>query len=207
MANAYDETVATVTCCAPTSLVDNCSQEQINKTNLFSMIKVNCTFSNCDQSGFMHPECFTELESYLVKFLKSQPFSNNHKRETFRRYNFDMDHVRHFLWKEKGVYGMIYKHISCNCGKGYLKKDLAWPPSTYRRRKKNGTANNDASLSLPKLSQSVGGKVRYIPSYTSDIPVLEMDQGKSKSIPGAKFVDKKLQTKREIGRASCRERV
>ena len=182
-----------IKCCAPGSMMETCNKETIRKTHLFEMVKMICTFSNCDQSGFMHPSCFAILEENLVRFLKTMPFTNNHKKETFRRFNFDKDHVRQFLWKEKSIYSMIYKNITCNCGKGFLKKDLNWPPATYRRRKKSGTESS-LQAHLPKLGTVPSGIVRYRPAYTSDIPATG-DQAE-KTIPGAQFVDKKVETKR-----------
>ena len=187
-------------CCAPVSLVENCQKEVINKTELFSMIKMNCTFSQCDQSGFLTPHCFKDLEDRLVKFMKSNPFTNNHKKETYRRYNFDFQHNRDFLWKEKGIYGMVYKQITCNCGKGFLKKDLAWPPANFRRQRKKITS--EPSLpDLPKLQVTpASGGIRYIPSYVSDCPKLDDDpqEEASASIPGAKFADGKSVKRGEV---------
>ena len=188
-----------IKCCAPVSLVENCSKEVINKTELFSMIKMNCTFSQCDQSGFVTPDCFKELEDRLVKIMKSNPFSNNHKKETFRRYNFDFQHNRDFLWKEKGIYGIVYKQITCNCGKGFLKKDLAWPPANFRRQRKKSTSESNLPP-LPKLQTTPHagfGRIRYVPSYVSDCPKLDIDP-EEEVIPGAKFADKKNVKRGEI---------
>ena len=194
-----DKMDSLIKCCAPVSLVENCSKEVINKTELFSMIKMICTFSQCDQSGFVTPECFKDLEDRLVKFMRSNPFSNNHKKETFRRYNFDYQHNRDFLWKEKGIYGIVYKQITCNCGKGFLKKDLSWPPANFRRqRKKSSSEANVPHLPKLQITPSAGfGKIRYVPSYVSDCPKLDMDP-QEEGIPGAKFVEKKNVKRGEV---------
>jgi len=195
MAEARVATSDSLECCAPLALVKQCSKEDIHKSRLFSMVKLSCTFSGCDQSGFMHPQCFQEMEEYLIKFVKSTPFTNNHKKETFKRYNFDYDHVRDFLWKEKGIYGMIYRQINCNCGKGFLKKDLAWPPSNYRKQRKGNTDVKGTQLPKLQLTPSTGG-IRYVPSYVSDYPKLEDVECKETSIPGANFADKNIVIKR-----------
>jgi len=109
--------------------------------------------------------------------------------------NFDFDHVRDFLWKEKGIYGMIYRQITCNCGKGFLKKDLAWPPSNYRKQRKGNTEVKGNQLPKLQHAPSTGG-IRYIPSYVSDYPKLEEKECKDCLIPGANFADKNVVVKR-----------
>ena len=143
--------VGKVSCCAPESIVGECSREDIDKTRLFSMVKMNCSFPQCDQSGFIHPECYQEIEEYLTRFIKCGTFSNTFKKESFRKFNLDYQHTREFIWKEKGMYGLIQKQLTCNCGKGYLKKDLVWPPSKFMRgKKKVGPTLSEATNQLPK---------------------------------------------------------
>ena len=40
-------------CSVPVSIVQSCSGEKIQKTDIKQMIKMDCTFNNCNQSGFM----------------------------------------------------------------------------------------------------------------------------------------------------------
>ena len=193
-----------VQCCAPLTLVENCHKDPINKTLLFSMVKMNCTFAACDQSGFMHPECFTELENQLIKRVKAMGFSNSAKSEKFKsKLNFDRDHVKDFLWKDNqkgGFYGMIYKEMTCNCGKGLLTKDMSWPPPNYRRSKKKIVNNSgDSGPKLPTLQgkPGAGGQaIRYVPSVVADFPELESEAESTSTIPGAKFIDQKTAVKR-----------
>ncbi len=189
-------------CCAPQTIAEKCSEEAIDKTKLFSMVKMNCSFPQCDQSGFMHPECLQELEDYLNRYIKSLTFTNTHKNESVRKNLNQRDNI----WKEKGMYGFIHKQLGCNCGKGYLKKDLAWPPSKFSRvKKKVAPAVSVASSQLPKLAgyhvTGGGGKtIRYEPTVRPSFPKLESDlykdMSKNSSIPGASFVDKKVVVKR-----------
>ena len=195
--------VGKVSCCAPESIVGECSREDIDKTRLFSMVKMNCSFPQCDQSGFIHPECYQEIEEYLTRFIKCGTFSNTFKKESFRKFNLDYQHTREFIWKEKGMYGLIQKQLTCNCGKGYLKKDLVWPPSKFMRgKKKVGPTLSEATNQLPKLADGPGGggkTIRYEPTVKPNFPKLECDfseQSKSSSIPGSSFVDKKVVLKR-----------
>ena len=37
------------------------------------MVKMNCSFPQCDQSGFIHPDCFQELEDYLNRGTSQHP--------------------------------------------------------------------------------------------------------------------------------------
>ena len=196
--------VGSLKCCAPQPIVGKCSEEAIDKTKLFSMVKMNCSFPQCDQSGFIHPDCFQELEDYLNRFLKSMSFSNTYKNESIKKNRNQRDNI----WKEKGMYGLIQKQLSCNCGKGYLKKDLAWPPSNFTRvKKKVVPAMSVTSNPLPKLTgfQVSGGggrTIRYEPTVKPNFPKLESDTyndydlSKSSSIPGASFVDKTVVVKR-----------
>ena len=189
-------------CCAPQTIAEKCSEEAIDKTKLFSMVKMNCSFPQCDQSGFLHPECLQELEDYLNRYIKSLTFTNTHKNESIRKNLNQRDNI----WKEKGMYGFIHKQLGCNCGKGYLKKDLAWPPSNFSRvKKKVAPTVSVASSQLPKLAgyhvTGGGGKtIRYEPAVRPSFPKLESDlykdMSKSSSIPGASFVDKKVVVKR-----------
>ena len=40
-------------CSAPASIVHSCSGKKIQKSDIKKMIKMDCTFNNCNQSGFM----------------------------------------------------------------------------------------------------------------------------------------------------------
>ena len=40
-------------CSVPASIVQSCSGEKIQKSDIKQMIKMDCTFSHCNQSGFM----------------------------------------------------------------------------------------------------------------------------------------------------------
>ena len=40
-------------CSVPVSIVQSCSGEKIQKSDIKKMIKMDCTYNNCTQSGFM----------------------------------------------------------------------------------------------------------------------------------------------------------
>ena len=107
-------------CCAPLAMSDTCSMEPIIRTSLLSMAKVICSSNSCTESGFIHPECFARLEKSLVRYV-----SNN--VQNVKKYSWTMDTVKENLWKDL-IYHWIMKQVKCNCGLGYLRKDIGWPP-------------------------------------------------------------------------------
>ena len=54
-------------CCAPKVFVKQCRGQKILKSQIHSMVKMDCTYSSCNQSGFMHYECLNELEDQLKR--------------------------------------------------------------------------------------------------------------------------------------------
>ena len=40
-------------CSVPASIVQSCSGEKIPKIDIKKVIKMDCTYNNCNQSGFM----------------------------------------------------------------------------------------------------------------------------------------------------------
>jgi len=189
-------------CSAPLFVLHSCSGEKIHKSQIQTVVKMDCTYSNCNQSGFMHNECLREMEDQMVKLLQSN-ICNSGKTQAFRRFNWNCAKDRELLWKDDNKYGFIYKNLRCNCGRGFLRRDLTWPPATYRRqrRKINGQTEGLASH-LPKLKTSYNGggaKIHYIPSVQPNFPVRcpEVADEKSSSLPpGAQYVDRNLILKR-----------
>ena len=174
--------MASLSCCVPMS--DVCSMQPILRTNLLTMVKVNCTSASCTQSGFIHPDCFYKLEQSLIRYVSNYQWSNSHKQEAMRKYNWSLDNVRENLWKTP-VYNIVSKQINCNCGSGYVKKDLTWPPTNWRKNTKKSKAKDCSTL--PQLNHT-GGTVRYMPSVVPEYP----RSRPSTSIPGAVFVEREL---------------
>ena len=75
-----------IDCSAPTYMVHSCSGMRIHRSQIEKMVKMDCTYTNCSQSGFMHPECLREMEDQMVKLLQSN-ICNSGKTETFRLLN------------------------------------------------------------------------------------------------------------------------
>ena len=173
----------TLSCCVPMTGV--CNMQPIHRTTLLTMVKVDCSTSNCTESGFIHPECFDKLEQMLIRYVTNYQWDNSHKQENMRTYNWSSGPVREKLWKHWIYNNLISKHkqLNCNCGNGYLRKDLSWPPTNWRKSYKKPKAKECPTL--PQLNHT-GGKVRYMPSVTPDYTI----SGPSVAIPGAVFVEK-----------------
>jgi len=164
-----------------------CSKEPILRTTLLKMVKVNCSSASCTESGFIHPECFYKLEENLIRYVNTYQWSNSHKHESMKKYNWSVDYEREYLWKMPWIFSIILKKVNCPCGGGYLKKDLGWPPANWRKNAKKSRNKSKESSSLPQLNHD-GGKVRYIPSVVPEYP--DHSVGGPKTIPGAVFPDK-----------------
>jgi len=179
------ENNSSLTCCVPVTVVKVCSLQPITRTSLLSMVKVVCTSKSCKESGFIHPECFEQLEKALVCFV-------NNNVHNVKKYAWRQGTVKENLWKDL-IYHWIMKQVKCNCGHGYIKKDLGWPPPTIIRKKGGGKNKEKVreGPSLPQLNQQGGGKVRYIPAVIPEYPEEEIKafNDESKTIPGAVFVE------------------
>jgi len=176
-------------CCVP--MVDVCSMQPITRTSLLTMIKVNCTSAHCTESGFIHPDCFYKLEESLIRYVSTYQWSNSHKQESMRKFNWSVDYEREYLWKLPWIFSIIIKKLNCNCGNGYVKKDLGWPPTNWRKGVKKTKVKPKDCSSLPQLNHT-GGKVRYVPAVAPEFPSSPQmsSGGPAKSIPGAVFADK-----------------
>ena len=74
-------------CCAPKVFVKQCRGQKIHKSQIHSMVKMDCTYSSCNQSGFMHYECLNELEDQLVKHLLTSVSSRDYNSARIRSTN------------------------------------------------------------------------------------------------------------------------
>ena len=111
-----------------------------------------------------------------------------------RRYNWNHEKDREFLWKGV-IYGCIYKNLRCNCGRGFIRRDLTWPPATYRRPRRKENSQCEQSSHLPKLTTQ-GSVIHYIPAVQPNFPVAEHEAQESNLPPGAQFLDKAVLVKR-----------
>ena len=93
------------------------------------------------------------------------------------------------------IYGYIYKNLRCNCGRGFLRRDLTWPPPNYRRQRRKDNSQSDQNSHLPKLKLQ-GSTIHYVPSVQPNFPLADHDGQESSLPPGAQFLDKAVVVKR-----------
>lgn len=98
-------------CCLPKGCPLKCS------VNLPTSVRVICNNDACQQSGYMHTECFDDFEEEILAYL----------RGTGRARSWSEKQRRQNIWTKKG-YDLAYKCCACQCGKGHLRKDLEFLP-------------------------------------------------------------------------------
>lgn len=125
-----------------------------------------CNNEQCENSGLMHRECSEAFEEDILTFLRSvgraRSWSDKQRKQN--------------IWTKKG-YDLIYKCCACSCGKGHLRKDLDYKPTSEeesfqqvkskRKKKKNDKpvlvsptstggilANTNNKMAQRKLSNS-----------------------------------------------------
>lgn len=103
-------------CCIPTG---DCFKYNslhfglIQSKNPNDFIRVICSNEQCNAGQYMHRECFDSWEDGVLTYMKSVGRARSWS-ERQRQQN---------LWTKKG-YDLVFKACGCNCGRGYLKKDL-----------------------------------------------------------------------------------
>merc|ERR1711879_1136693 len=102
-------------CCVPKEKV-TCLSPEIRDWS--QAVKVICNSAHCDQSGFMHADCFDKFQGQVLLFLSKQGRG--------RTWN-DKQRMAN-LWSHKG-YDIVFKFCVCDCGHGSLKKDLDYVPT------------------------------------------------------------------------------
>ena len=120
-------------CCTPKSCLlpdlDPASPEA-------DAVKVTCSNDKCPHSPFMHTECFAAFEEQLLSCLRGMSRARGWS-EKQRRQN---------LWAKKG-WDLVHKMSTCRCGKGSLRKDLAYTPESgdkLKRRRKRSVSDKAA---------------------------------------------------------------
>jgi len=85
-------------------------------------VKLLCNNPNCTQSRFMHSDCFeTWQQELVVKYF------NRSKEGQKKTRNWSEKQKLQNLWKPQG-YSLVSEACGCNCGGGFLRKDLNWIP-------------------------------------------------------------------------------
>lgn len=100
-----------IACCLP----KGCPLK--SSVDLPTSVRVICNNDACQQSGYMHSECFDDFEEEILAYL----------RGTGRARSWSEKQRRQNIWTKKG-YDLAYKCCACQCGKGHLRKDLEYQP-------------------------------------------------------------------------------
>ena len=142
-----DQTEDFISCCLPSGCQINTS------VNLSRAVRVICNSDSCNQSGYMHTECFEAFEDSILA----------HLRGTGRARSWSEKQRRQNIWTKKG-YDLAYKCCACLCDKGHLRKDLDFVPAlqeeeqTQNKAKRKKKKTNDkpvigcATSTRPRLS-------------------------------------------------------
>ena len=142
-----EETGDSIPCCLPSGCQLNTS------VKLSRAVRVVCNNDSCNQSGYMHAECFETFEDNILA----------HLRGTGRARSWSEKQRRQNIWTKKG-YDLAYKCCACLCEKGHLRKDLDFVPAVQeeeqpqnkvKRKKKKSNDKpviGSATSTRPRLS-------------------------------------------------------
>lgn len=109
-----------MTCCVPTTCMEpeKLIYDEDVKSGDVDVVKIVCNNSHCNQSEFMHLQCFEAWEKTVLAYLRSsgrsRPWSGKQKLQN--------------IWTKK-AYDVVFKACGCKCGSGHVRKDLNWVPT------------------------------------------------------------------------------
>ena len=105
-------------CCRP----GGCLREEslLNVDDLLETERVSCSWEGCTRCGVMHRACFNDFEDQVLIYLKG----------TGRARSWSEKQRRQNLWNKKG-YDLAFKACNCDCGKGFLRKDMDYKPPHF----------------------------------------------------------------------------
>ena len=151
------------------------------KASLVTSMRMLCTSSSCNQSGFLHPGCLRRVEDLIIRHISGSKFRTGnliHFRQQLKQYDWKSDRDRMMLWGDaknvdfgvrKGLYPVVAKLVRCRCGKGFLRRDQMWPPSNLKKAQRKPPVKSKET-GLPALNtkrQTKGGKVKFDPDILS----------------------------------------
>ncbi|XP_065838161.1 headcase protein homolog [Oscarella lobularis] len=117
------------TCCKPNGCLFG---DRIDASEMYDAVRVVCNNEQCTEGSFMHAACFDTFEQTIVNFLKgigrARSWSDKQRRQN--------------VWTKKG-YDLAYKSCGCNCGKGYLKKDVDYQAPIRRDEDEEATGGDE----------------------------------------------------------------
>lgn len=135
-------------------------EEPIHANNLQDTVKLICSSENCEESPYMHRECFEGWQDSVLAYLKSSGRARSWS-EKQRLQN---------LWTKKG-YDLAYKACDCRCQHGHIRKDLSWVPpkqqshnkghevesESHRRRRRRNNKNQKPALTIGLPAFGING--------------------------------------------------
>jgi hypothetical protein len=147
--NVETQIEQTFTCSAPATFHCLRNGQIIHASELYDMVKLICNNDSCEQSPYMHKECFEGWQDTVLAYLKSSGRARSWS-EKQRLQN---------LWTKKG-YDLAYKACDCRCEHGHIRKDLNWVPpkanrktqevesESHRRRRRRNNKNAKPALTI-----------------------------------------------------------
>ena len=188
-----------------------CSGPPILKTSLVTSMRMLCTSSSCNQSGFLHPGCLRRVEDLIIRHISGSKFRTGNIglfRQELKHYDWKSDRDRMALWGEaknsaigvrSGLYPLVAKLVRCCCGKGFLRRDLEWPPSSLKRAHRKPPVKSKET-SLPALNvqrqskgnnnikHDISSKTTATASLYALPKVMKEEKPDRAAIPGAVWV-------------------
>jgi len=101
-------------CCAVPAALVVCPTPRLDTSDLDQYVKVECTNPACNQSTWMHPDCFSKFEEKAISVLSKVGRARSWNDQT----------CRSAVWKNGFDLVVKSKVGVCNCGNGSLRKDL-----------------------------------------------------------------------------------
>ena len=193
----------------------DCLGTPILKVNLVSAVRMSCTSTSCHESGFLHYACLHRLEDVLIRFLTAAKFDSNNTDTKLALKNHDWKNVkdRESLWrtregKKDGFFPLVAKLVKCRCSRGFLKKDLDWPPPNWKRTaRKTPAREKEAALPMLNSKRQVKGNFKIKPDHTNaslvsvnSLPGTPPVKKGEATIPGAVWVPEARKKGGELGR-------
>jgi len=134
--------------------------------DLSTSVRLECSNGRCNQSKFMHLECFELWQDNILAFVSKLKDGGKRGKQQWT------EKQKASLWRQPN-YHLAVEVCGCCCGEGHLRKDLNWVPpmnatqgqSRERRREASGSEGEKQK----KRRQKKSGK-NSKPALTIGLP-------------------------------------
>ncbi|XP_065176271.1 headcase protein homolog [Sycon ciliatum] len=133
------DSMDSLVCCKPGGCLKD--EKSIASEDKPETERVVCSWEGCTRSGVMHRVCFNDFEDQVLTYLKGAGRARSWS-EKQRRQN---------VWNKKG-YDLAYKACNCDCGKGFLRKDMDYRPSVLADGEPTSLEDDKRKKKLKKSS-------------------------------------------------------